>query len=134
MYTYTYLLCVRACVFVYSSVHTCVCVGGGGPTHMCMGRSVCVSGGGGGGPCTCVWMCALHARVCGMGWGCTHMCTCVCAIQDVCMCSLNTDGPPDSINFVIIVISCPLKLKFAIHVKYNRAVGDICIASCVLSC
>ena len=113
MYTYTYLVCVRACVFVYSSVHTCVCVGVG-PTHMCMGRSVCVCVWGG--TCTCVWMCALHARVCGMGWGCTHMCTCVCAIQHVCMCSLNTWCPPDSINFVIIVISCALKLKFAIHV------------------
>ena len=44
------------------------------------------------------------------------MCTCVCAIQHVCMCSLNTGCTPDYINFVIIVISCALKLNFAIHV------------------
>ena len=97
------------CVCVSVCAH--VCVWGGG-THMCMGRNVCV----GGGTRTCVWMCALHACVCGMGWGCTHMCTCVCAIQHVCMCSLNTGCTPDYINFVIIVISCALKLKFAIHV------------------
>ena len=71
--------------------------GGGGDTCACMDvRAACV----------CLWD----------GVGCTHMCTCVCAIQHVCMCSLNTGCTPDSINFVIIVISCALKLKFAIHV------------------
>ena len=84
----------------------------------------------------CVWGGGVHAhvhgcarcmRVCGMGWGCTHVwvrnTACVyvgwggvgCAIQHVCMCLLNTGCSPDSINFVIIVILCSLKLKFAIH-------------------
>ena len=72
MYTYTYLVCVRACVFVYSSVHTHTC---GGPTHMCMGRSVCVCVcvcvGGGQGMCmdvraarACLWDgVGVHAHV-----------------------------------------------------------------------
>ena len=81
---------------------------------MCMGRSVCV---GGGGVHAHVYGCArcMHVSV---GWGggartCVH----ACAQYSMCvLCSLNIGSPPDSINVVIIVISCALKLKFAIHV------------------
>ena len=73
--------------------------------------------GGGGGVHTHVYGCARCMRV-SVGWGggartCVH----VCAQYRMCvLCSLNTRSPPDSINFVIIVILCALKLKFAIHV------------------
>ena len=71
--------------------------GGGGFTHMCMdvrAANVCLWDGVG-----------VHAHV--------H----VCAQYRMCvLCSLNTGSPSDSINFVIIVISCAFKLKFAIHV------------------
>ena len=118
MYTYMYLVGVRACVFVYSSVHVCVWGGGGEGvlrTRVWVGVCVCVGGGGGGGVHAHVYGCARCTRV-SVGWGartCVHVCA---QSQHVCMCSLNTWCPPDSINFVIIVIACALKLKFAIHV------------------
>ena len=77
---------------------------------------MCVGGGGVGVVHTHVYGCARCMRV-SVGWGggartCVH----VCAQYRMCvLCSLNT-GSPDSINFVIIVILCALKLKFAIHV------------------
>ena len=95
MYTYTYLVCV----FVLVCLCICMC------TRVSMG---------GGGVHTHVDGCARCRRV-SVGWGGGAR-TCVCAIQHVCMCSLNTGCTPDSINFVIIVILCALKLKFAIHV------------------
>ena len=71
-------VCVRACVFVYLCVHTCV---GGGGTHMCMGRSVW-----GGGVHAHVYGCARCMRV-SVGWGggartCVH----VCAQYSMCVC------------------------------------------------
>ena len=122
MYTYKYLVCVCVCLCVCVQVamasavallssppamgvkgQVCLCIrlctrvcvgGGGGVDAYVYGRSVCVWGGGG--SRTCVHVRAQY-----------RMCV---------LCSLNTGSPPDSINFMIIVISCALKLKFAIHV------------------